>query len=54
MVSESSNTAAFIVSEEFEIEEGSSTTWEATKNSLPSSLVLVAVCELDVDMLEWD
>jgi hypothetical protein len=54
MVSESCYSAASVICEEFEIEEGPTTARESGQNFLPTSLVLVAMCKLDVDMLEGD
>jgi len=53
MVSEGSNSATSI-GKEFEIEEGSTAAWESREDLLPASLVLVAMRELDVNMLEGD
>lgn len=54
MISEGSYSASFIIDEEFEIEEGSTTAWESRQDLFPASLVLVAMRELDVYVLEGD
>ena len=54
VVSESCDSAAFIIGEEFEIKEGSAATRETGEDLLPSGLLLVAVCELNMDVLERD
>lgn len=52
VVSEGCDTAALVIGEEFEIEEGSAATRESREDLLPSALLLVAMCELNMDMLE--
>jgi hypothetical protein len=54
MISEGSYSASSIIDEEFEIEEGSTTAWEPRQDLFPASLVLVAMRELDVYVLEGD
>jgi len=54
MVSECCDSAAFVIGEEFEVEEGSATPWESRQDLIPAALVLVTMGELDVDMLEGD
>jgi hypothetical protein len=54
MVSERSYPSTSIIREEFEIEEGPTTPWEARQDFLPASLVLVAMRKLDVYVLEGD
>jgi hypothetical protein len=54
VVSESCNTATTVVSEELKVEKGSATTWEASKDLLPTTLLLVAMGELNVNVLERD
>lgn len=53
MVSESCDTAA-VVGEEFEVKESSATARESREDLLPAGLLLVAMCELNMDMLEGD
>ena len=53
VVSESCDTAAF-VGEEFEVKESSATARESREDLLPAGLLLVAMCELNMDMLEGD
>lgn len=48
------NTAAGVIGEEFKIEESTAAAREARENVFPSALLFVAVCELDVHMLEGD
>ena len=54
MISEGSDATAFIIREEFEIEEGSTAAREAREDLLPAALLLVAVCKLDMDVLQRD
>lgn len=54
VVTECCDTATTVIDEEFEIEEGTTAAGEATQYGVPSTLLLVAVCELDVDVLERD
>jgi hypothetical protein len=51
VVSEGCDTA-YVVDEKFEVKEGSTAARESREDGLPSGLVLVAMCELDVNMLE--
>lgn len=46
--------AAAFVDEEFEVEEGAASSGEPGEDVFPAGLVLVAVGELDVDVLEGD
>lgn len=46
--------AAALVNEEFEVEERAVAAGEAGEDGFPPALVLVAVGELDVDVLQWD
>lgn len=46
--------AAALVYEEFEVEERAVAAGEAGEDGFPAALVLVAVGELDVDVLQWD
>lgn len=52
MVSEGSNTTGLVIGEEFEVKEGSAAAGESREDLLPAALLLVAVCELDVNVLE--
>jgi len=52
VVSESSNTSTSVVDEEFEIKEGTTAAGEAGEDLFPAALLLIAMCELDVDVLE--
>jgi hypothetical protein len=54
MVSKGGNTSRSVVNEEFKIEKGSTTTREPGEDLLPSSLLLVAMGELNMDMFERD
>jgi len=54
MVSESCNTSAFIVRQEFEVEEGSAAARESREDLLPAALGLVAMGELDMDVFKGD
>jgi len=54
MVTKSCNPSVLLVGEEFEVKKGSPTTREARENLLPSTLLLVAMCELDMRVLKGD
>jgi hypothetical protein len=41
-----------LLSKEFEIKKSATSPWKAGQHGLPSGLVLIAMCELDVDVLE--
>jgi hypothetical protein len=46
------DTRTSITDKEFEVKEGSTAARKARKDRLPSGLILIAMCELDVGMLE--
>lgn len=54
MVSICCDSASLIIDEEFEVEKCALSLWKATQDVGPAALVLVAVCELDVSVNEWD
>lgn len=54
MISERSDTSTGVILEEFEIEEGATTLGKAGENVLPATLAFVAMCELDVRVLQCD
>jgi hypothetical protein len=54
MVSEGCYSSASVIGEEFKVEEGSAAAWEPGQNLVPASLILVAMGELNMDMLKRD
>lgn len=54
VVPEGSNSAAGVVGEEFEVEEGAAALREAREDFFPACLVFVAVGELHVSVLEGE
>jgi len=54
VVSVCGDTAASLVNEELEVEKGPVATREAGEDGFPSTLSLIAMCELDVYVLQWD
>jgi hypothetical protein len=54
MISKGCDTAARLVLKELQVEQGPVTGWETRENISPATLVLVAVRELDMGVLERD
>jgi hypothetical protein len=54
VVAKRSNTATVLIFEELEVEESTIALVETTENGVPTALVLVAVCELDVGVLQGE
>ena len=52
MIPKSSNTAAILVGQEFKIKQGTRAGWKPGKDFAPVGLVLVAVRELDVCVVQ--
>ena len=49
-----SYSSSLVIGEELEIKKSSSATGESREDFLPSTLLLIAMCKLDMDMLERD
>jgi hypothetical protein len=54
MVTKRCDTTTTLVNQKLEIKQGAATTWEAGQDLVPSALLLVAMCKLDVNVLEGD
>lgn len=52
VVSEGGDSAAGVIGQEFEIEEGTTTSWKARENDVAIGLAFIAVRKLDVGMVE--
>jgi hypothetical protein len=52
MVSKGSNSSASVISEELKVEESSPAARESRKDIFPSGLALVAVCKLNMGVLQ--
>jgi len=52
MVSEGCQSGTSVIDKEFEVKEGSTAARKAGEYGLPSCLVLIAMCKLDMDMLK--